>query len=165
MASIRKQNDAYEIRECVPTELGPRQRALVSFRDVLTPEVIDEAEANASLPFDRAALVARAVKRGIPVSERRRHPAARKLLAALQRGARLDPALVALLRTALESQETQAIPEHLADAADWIGQPERERGTALRGLLRTADRVVRSRAPLRERAREVFPRFHSEPVG
>ena len=81
MASIRKQNDAYEIRECVSTERGPRQRALASFHRVLTPEVLDEAEANASRPFDRVALVARAVKQGIPVSERRRHAAARELLA------------------------------------------------------------------------------------
>jgi len=162
MASIRKQRDACEIRECVPTEHGPRQRALARFRGPLTPEVLDEAEANAHRPFDRAALAVRAAKLGIPVRERRRYPNARGLLARLQRGGELDPTLVALLRDALERLDARPVPEHLADAADWIGQPEPERGAALRGLLRTADRIVQSRGPLREPAPEAFPRFSSQ---
>lgn len=164
MASIRRQRDLYEIRECVPTERGPRQRALARFRGALTPEVLDEAEANARRPFDRAALVARAEKLGLPVRTRRHHPHARRLLGRLQRGGELDPTLVGLLREALGRLEARPLPEHLADAAEWIGQPERERGQALRGLLRTADRIVRSRGPLREVEPEVFPRFSSEPA-
>ena len=94
MASIRKQNDRYEIRECLVTLRGPRQLSLASFRGVLTPEVLDEAEAKARKPFNRADLVARAARMGIPVSDRRRYPEARGLLAALQRGAELEPTLV-----------------------------------------------------------------------
>ena len=165
MASIRKQNDRYEIRECLVTPRGPRQLSLASFRGVLTPEVLDRAEARAVKPFARAKLVARAARMGIPVSDRRRHPEARGLLAALQRGAELEPTLVRLLETALGQLDSRAVPEHLVDAAEWIGQPERERGAALRGLLRTADRILRSRPPLRTPRRESFPHFSSESPG
>ncbi len=37
------------------------------------------------------------------------------------------------------------VPEHLADAVEWIGRSESERGEALRDLLRVADRVMQSR--------------------
>ncbi len=164
MASIRRQRDLYEIRECVPTERGPRQRSLARFRDSLTPEILDEAESNARRPFDREALIARAEKLGLPVRMRRRHPNARRLLARLQRGGELEPTLVGLLREALDALDAQPVPEHLSDAADWIGQPERERGAALRGLLRTADRIVQSRRPLRVAEPEPFPRFSSQPA-
>ncbi len=165
MASIRKQGNRYEIRECLVTLRGPRQLSLASFRGVLTPEVLDEAEAKARKPLERADLVARAVRMGIPVSERRRHPEARGLLAALQRGADLEPTLVQLLETALGRLDSRAVPAHLVDAAEWIGQPERERGAALRGLLRTADRILRSRPPLRTHRQEAFPHFSSESAG
>ncbi len=162
MASIRKQSDRYEIRECHVTLQGPRQLSLASFRGVLTPEVLDDAEAKARKPLDRADLVARAIRMGIPVSEARRYPEARGLLAALQRGAELEPTLVRLLETSLGRLDSRAVPAHLVDAAEWIGQPERERGTALRGLLRTTDRILRSRPPLRTPRQETFPRFSSE---
>ncbi|MBW2231535.1 MAG: hypothetical protein JRH17_14205 [Deltaproteobacteria bacterium] len=162
MASIRRQNDRYEIRECLVTRRGPRQRSLASFRGVLTPEVLDRAEARASKPLDRADLVARAIRLGIPVSDRRRHPEARGLLAALQRGAELEPTLVQLLQTALQGLDARVVPAHLVDAAEWIGQPERERGAALRGLLRTADRILQSRPPLRTPRQETFPHFSSQ---
>jgi hypothetical protein len=165
MASIRKQGDRYEIRECIVTLRGPRQLSLASFRGVLTPEVLDRAEAGARKPLARAELMARAIRKGIPVSERRRYPEARGLLAVLQRGAELEPTLVRLLETALQGLESRAVPAHLMDAAEWIGQPERERGAALRGLLRTADRILRSRPPLRTPRQETFPRFSSESAG
>lgn len=163
MASIRAQGDRYEIRECINTAKGPRQFTLASFRGVLTPEILDRAEAKARLAFDRDRLIARARKLGVPVSERRRFPEARALLATLHRGGRLSPRLVGLLRDALEPLAAEPTPEHLEDAARWLGQPEAERGKALRGLLRSADRVMQSRGPLRTRARESFPRFHSRP--
>jgi len=162
VASIRRQNDRYEIRECLVTRRGPRQHSLASFRGVLTPEVLDRAEARASKPLDRADLVARAIRLGIPVSDRRRHPEARGLLAALQRGAELEPTLVQLLQTALQGLDARVVPAHLVDAAEWIGQPERERGAALRGLLRTADRILQSRPPLRTPRQETFPHFSSQ---
>ncbi|MBW2273524.1 MAG: hypothetical protein JRG96_09655 [Deltaproteobacteria bacterium] len=163
MASIREQDGRYEIRECLSTERGPRQRILASFRGVLTPEVLDRAEEKALKPLKRMALVARALAMEIPVTHRRRYPEARALLAKLQRGGRLDPGLAALLRAALEPLPSESPPAHLEDAAEWIGQPEGVRGSALRGLLRTADRIVRSRGPLRTRPRELFPRFSSDP--
>jgi transcription initiation factor TFIIIB Brf1 subunit/transcription initiation factor TFIIB len=166
MASIRRlrnrQGERYEIRECLATELGPRQHTLVSFAGALTPELLDEAQERARRPFQREKIEARARAMGIPVSPRRRFPEARALLARLQRGEAPDPMLVELLRSALAPLRSEAVPSHLEDAASWIGQSERERGRALRGLLRTADRILRSRGPLRTRPREVFPRFSSE---
>ncbi len=161
MASIRKKRDGYEIRECLSTKKGPRQFTLASFHGVLTPEILDRAEEKARLPFDREKLVARARKLGVTVSERRRFPEARALLAVLRRGGRLSPRLVGLLKSALEPLAAEPVPEHLEDAAFWLGQPENERGKALRDLMRSADRVLQSRAPLRTRSRELFPHFHS----
>jgi len=164
MASIRRQRDRYEIRECLNTEKGPRQFTLASFGGVLSPEVLDRAEDKARLPLNRAQLIARANELGIAVTLRRRFPEARALLATLQRGGRIAPGLVGLLKHALEPLASEPVPSHLEDAVDWIGQPEHRRGKALRGLLRSADRVIQSRAPLRSRTREVFPRIHSRPL-
>jgi hypothetical protein len=161
VASIRRQGSLFEIRECIATPDGPRQRALARFRGVLTADVLDRAAEAASRPFDRAALVARARRAGIAVSEQYAETGARRLLAHLRAGRPLDPALVGLLRGALDLAEAQPLPPHLADVADWVGASEAARGRALRGLLRTASRVLRSRAPLREPEPERFPRFSS----
>jgi hypothetical protein len=164
MASIRRQGDSFEIRECLSTDRGPRQRPLARFRRVLTPEVLDQAEAGARRPFDRHALVERARRQGVPVTHERRHPEARKLLAQLRAGRALDPTLVTLLRGALELLASEPLPPHLNDVAEWVGQSEAVRGKALRGLLRTASRVLRSRGPLREPPVQAFPRFSSGEV-
>ena len=66
-----------------------------------------------------------------------------------------------LLKRALEPFAEEPVPEHLEDAALWLGQPESERGKALRDLVRSADRVVQSRAPLREPLQAIFPRIQS----
>lgn len=161
MASIRKQRDTYEIRECRSTERGPRQYTLARFKDVLTPEALDEAAARAHQPFDRQRLVARARAAGIAVTPHRMHNAARKLLAELRRGVAPEPSLVALLKRALAASKERALPEHLTSPADWLGRSEAARGKALRGLLRAASRVVRSRGPHRELPVEPFPRFSS----
>ena len=60
MASIRSQGERHEIRECVSTERGPRQITLASFRGVLSPEVLDRAEAKARKPLNREEIAARA---------------------------------------------------------------------------------------------------------
>ena len=164
MASIRRQGDSFEIRECLATDRGPRQRPLARFRRVLTPEVLDQAEAAARRPFDRYALVERARRKGIPITAERRHPEARKLLAHLRGGRPLDPTLVTLLRGALEPRASEPLPPHLEDAAEWVGQSEAVRGKALRGLLRTASRVLRSRGPLHEPPAPAFPRLNSGEV-
>ncbi len=161
MASIRVQAGVFEIRECVSTAQGPRQRALARFRGVLTPEVLDRAAAAARRPFDRRALIERARARGIAVSERPRSGAARRLLADLRAGRSLDPSLVTLLRDALAGQEGRALPEHLVDPAEWLGRSEAARGRALRGLLRVASRVARSRGRRAQAETEPFPRFDS----
>lgn len=134
---------------------------LVSFTGLLTPEILDAAERAAQRPFDRERLVARARELGIGVSRRRRNRPARALLASLQRGAPLDPRLVTLLREALEPLPAAPLPEHLEEASEWLGQPESERGLALRGLLRTADRIRQARGPVRARDERRYPRFHS----
>ena len=161
MASLRAQGRAYEIRECRSTERGPRQYVLARFRDVLTPEVLERAEARARRRFDRGKLLASARRRGIPVSPHRTDAAARRLLAELRAGASLEPGLVGLLREALGMLEAEPVPEHLGDAVDWIGRSQAERGRALRGLLRTASRITRSVGARREAAPLAFPRFRS----
>ena len=161
MASLRIQGRACEIRECRSTERGPRQYVLARFSGALTPEVLERAEARAQGRFDRAKLVASARRRGIPVSPHRTDAAARRLLAELRAGGSVEPGLVALLRDALAMLEAEPLPEHLADAADWVGRSEAERGKALRGLLRTASRIARSAGPRREPERRPFPRFSS----
>ncbi|MBW2280083.1 MAG: hypothetical protein JRG76_18610 [Deltaproteobacteria bacterium] len=164
MASIRRTRSRYEIRECRGTPAGPRQAILASFKRALTPEVLDEAQASARLPFDRDAVARRARAMGVPVTRRRSHPEARRLLGVLQRGGVPTPALVARLRALLDPLPSEPVPEHLLDAQDWVGQPQAEHGRALRGLVRTADRIVQSRGALRSRPRRVFPRFSSRPV-
>jgi hypothetical protein len=161
MASIRRQGDRYEIRECLNGERGPRQRALARFHGVLTPEVLEAAARAARRPFDRDALVKRARERGIPVSLRPGDADARRLLARLRAGDALDPTLVALLQEARVGLPKEPVPEHLRDVVDWLGRSESARGKALRGLLRTAGRILSSRGPVRERPPEPFPRFCS----
>jgi hypothetical protein len=162
MASIRQQGDRFEIRECESSPVGPRQRALARFQRILTPEILDRAAALARRPFDRERLIARARARGIPVTEIRRTNEARRLLSFLRQGGQVNPVIVVLLREALASMEAREVPEHLEDAVDWLGRSEFARGRALRGLLRTASRVARSRGPVREPACERFPRFSSD---
>ncbi len=163
MASICPKRNGFEIRECLRTEKGPRQFTLARFRGVLSPEVLDRAEEKARKPFARQQVIARALELGIAVTHRRSFPEARALLAALARGGRVEPSLVGLLKEALEPLASQPLPHHLEEAAPWLGQPERERGKALRGLLRTADRIVQSRGPLRTRPGQEFPRFRTQP--
>lgn len=161
MASIRKQGSAFEIRECRSTDRGPRQFTLARFRDALTPEVLEQAAARAQRPFDADAVIARARTRSIPVSRRPRHHAARRLLAELRRGDALDPGLASLLEQALALQPKRPLPSHLSDAADWLGRSDADRGKALRGLLRTASRILHSRGALPTVPGERFPRFSS----
>jgi hypothetical protein len=162
MASLRTQGRAHEIRECRSTERGPRQYVLARFKGVLTPEVLERAEARAKRRFDRAKLLESARRRGIPVSSHRTDTAARRLLAELRAGGSVEPGLVALLREALGMLAAEPLPEHLEDAAEWIGRSQAERGKALRGLLRTASRITRSTGPRREPEEPRFPRFHSQ---
>jgi hypothetical protein len=161
MASIRRQGHRVQIRECRSTARGPRQFLLVSFVGALTPEVLDRAEERARSPLDRRQLAAAARRRGIPVVAERRSAEARLLLARLRRGEPLAPILVALLRAALDPLPARPLPAHLEDAAEWLGRSDFDRGKALRGVLRTADRILRSRGAVRGRPAEAFPRFRT----
>ena len=161
MPSIRAQGNRFEIRECRSTGHGPRQVTLARFSGVLTPDVLDAAAARAQRPFDRALVVDRARRAGIPVSAVRHNESARRLLADLRSGALLDPTLAGLLAEALALQPATATPDHLADASEWIGRSESERGRALRGLTRTASRIAQGRRDVRATPAEPFPRFRS----
>jgi len=161
MAFLYRRGDRVEIRESRATPRGPRSRTLASFRGALSPDVLALAAARAGGRFDAEALRAQARAKGIAVSGRRGDHAARALLAELQRGEVPDPVLVSLLRGLLEPLPAEPVPEHLADAAEWVGRHEAARGRALRGLLRTADTIVRSREPVRTPPAERFPRFAS----
>lgn len=161
MASIRTQGNAHEIRECRSTDRGPRQFTLARFSGVLTPEVLDEAAARARRPFDRRKLVAAARARGIAVNPHRAHTHARRLLAELRAGLDLEPTLVRQLREVLGLMAERPLPEHLEDAAEWVGESDAVRGKALRGLLRVASRVMRSGESIPPPEGEAFPRFSS----
>lgn len=165
MASIRRQGTRFEIRECLATAEGPRQRTLARFDRILTPEVLDEAAVRARRPFDRRALRARARAQGIPVQDAYRSDEARRLIAELRADRPLQPTVVGLLREALSGRESAPVPPHLEDAAEWLGASEASRGKALRGLLRAASRVLRSRTELREPPRRPFPRICTEAEG
>ncbi len=162
MAYLRKRRDGrVEIRESIATRRGPRARTLAVFRGALAPDVIERAAGLARRPFDRTALRARAHALGVPMSARRADAAARALLRDLRQGISLDPALVTLLREALDAQRAGPVPEPLAEAAEWLGVGAERRGEALRGLLRASDRLVRERPARRERPAALFPRFRS----
>lgn len=148
-----------EIREARATPRGPRSRTLASFRDALTDEELDRAEAAASRPLDREALRERAAELGVPVVAPSADGEALALIARLRRGVRLDPILAGVLREQLAARDVAPVDDDLGDVVEWLGASEHERGRALRDVLRLYDRIARSpdAAPARERER--FPRF------
>jgi hypothetical protein len=103
----------------------------------------------------------RARELGVAVREARADGAARELLGGLRRGASVDARLAALLREALETLPGEPVSDELAEAAEWIGTSELERGRALRDVLRLYDAIARSRDPVRETPHARFPRFAS----
>jgi hypothetical protein len=159
----RRTGDRTEIREAHSTPRGPRSRTLVSFRGALRHEHLDRAEAAARRPFDREAIRRRARELGVAVEEPHADAAARELIGRLRRGAGLDSHLAALLRDRLAALPADPMPTELADAAEWIGASELERGRALRDVLRLYDAIARSREPVRAEPARRFPRFASQP--
>jgi len=150
-----------EIRESHSTPRGPRSRTLVSFQGALTPELLDRAESAARRPLDREAIERRARQLGIAVRERRADAAARRTLALLRSGAALDPRLASLLSEALAELPREPIPERLADAAEWIGASDVERGRALRDVLRLYGAIAASPDAAPPPDGDRFPRFES----
>jgi len=161
-----RKNGRAEIREALSTARGPRSRTLVSFRGELTEEHLDRAEAAATRPFDRDALRRRAAAQGVPVRRlgAGANAAARALLAQLCRGARLDPVLAGVLRHRLDALPSTPVPGELADVVEWIGVSDRERGLALRDVLRLYDTIARSRDPVPSPEAARFPRFRVRPA-
>jgi hypothetical protein len=159
----RRKGGRSEIREAHSTERGPRSRTLVSFRGPLRHEHLDRAEAAAQRPFDRDALERRARELGIAVEEPRADAAARELIARLRRGDALDARLAALLREQLAALPEGPVPTDLADAAEWVGASDVERGRALGDVLRLYDAIAQSRDPVRAAPAARFPRFASRP--
>ncbi|MCP5055212.1 MAG: hypothetical protein GY937_00635 [bacterium] len=152
-----------EVREAHNTAKGPRSRMLTSFKGALTPRDLDRAEAAATRPIDRERLLARARERGVPIERSSAGAAARHLLSRLRKADGLDPAIVTLLREQLEEHAAAAVPDELADAVEWLGASDHERGHALRDVLRLYDTIARSRDPVREPEQERFPRFEVQP--
>ena len=152
-----------EIREAHSTARGPRSRTLVSFRGPLRQEHLDRAEAAAARPFERDALLRRARELRIAIEEPSADAAARELIARLRGGAALDARLAALLREQLAALSAQPVPADLADAAEWVGASDVERGRALRDVLRLYDAIAQSREPVRAAPAPRFPRFSSRP--
>ena len=154
-----RENGRAEIREAHSTSRGPRSRTLASFRGPLTDGILDRAEAASVRGLDRGALRERALKLGIPIERASVGSTARALSAGLRRGAPIDPVLSTVLREQLERVASAPVPDELADAVEWVGASDRERGCALRDVLRLYDTIGRSRAAVREPAARLFPRF------
>jgi hypothetical protein len=159
-----RRNGRVEIREAYATPRGPRSRTLASFKGALTEGHLDRAEAAASRPLDRAAIRRRAGELGVPVVRSDADAHARALIGRLRGGERLDRLLAGVLREQLEGRESADVPDDLADVIEWIGTGERERGLALRDVLRLYDTIARSRDPVREPEAERFPRFEVRPA-
>ena len=144
------------------TPKGPRSRTLASFRGPLTDALLDQAEARARARFDRRTLISKAGALGLRFLPDRADGAARELLAALRRGAPLNPVLATALRGALETVETAAIPDALADVIEWLGASDIERARALRDVLRLYDTIARSREPVPMQPPARLPRIPPE---
>src|SRR5690348_1135480 len=94
---VANKRGSFEIRESHNTANGPRSRTLATFRDELTDEVIRKAEARAGKSLDGEQLRRAATRAGASPSRPPVEQAARRLIAELGRGERLDPPLRELL--------------------------------------------------------------------
>lgn len=152
---VVRRDGRFEIRESISTPNGPRARSLATFRE-LTDSVLDRAEANAIRPFDRGQVERRAITAGASRDTRDVARRAHALLADLHAGHRLPSILAGAL--ALELTDAGSpLPDSLPPLSDWLGASPRQRGDALRDLLRVTDKI-----PQRpQRRRRSFPRLSS----
>jgi hypothetical protein len=152
----------FEIRESIATPAGPRSRTLAGFTE-LTGDVIEKARQNAVKPPTAKELRRSARRAGAPVARPPIEAAARRLIAELARGGRLDPTLRRMLLDLLrhgyrEGRETSIREEAEHGVAEWMAATPEERGRALVDLLLLADALPsggRLGKPLR------FPRLDS----
>lgn len=152
---VTRRDGRFEIRESIATSRGPRSRTLATFRE-LTDEVLDHAERRAERSFDRRRVEARALAAGACRDDRATARLGHALLEDLHQGGRLPPVLVDALTRCLAGATTSAL-DSLPPLEDWIGSTARERGDALRDLLRLTDRLP----PARRRGGMTFPRLSS----
>ena len=159
---VRRPNGTIQIRESVRLPKGPRSRTLASFNnEVLNDRALNEAERKASRPFDRNALIEQAHRLGVGW-ESSTNAAARALVMSLRKGEHLDPILVGLLKAELAELPAAAVEGELSEAADWLGCPDDERGSALRVLLRLDDASVQSMGRLSSRRHQRYPTIDSD---
>lgn len=161
MATVVKRADGrFEIRESVVTPRGPRSRTLAIGR-TLTEGTLGHAASRATRSFDRAQVLERARNLGMPVVLDDTSTLARELLGRLTAGASPPPILTRLLRDALREDAAEEVPDSVGPVAEWIGVSAEHRGVVLRELLRTADRILRSRSQPPQRRPLSFPRIDS----
>jgi hypothetical protein len=155
---VARRDGRYEVRECIATSKGPRSRTLAAFR-VLSPGVLDHAEARATRPFDRDRVAARARALGSP-EDAGDTPVflAWRLLTQLGSGHQLPQLVADALRVELGGGD--ALPDTIPPLIDWLGASAYQRGDALRDLLRMTDRVP----PSQTRPGRRYPRIASSPV-
>ena len=166
---VSRPNGAWEIRESLRTDDGPRSRTLASFRE-LTPDVVERAQARSAADLDADELREAAHRAGAPVTDAPANAAAAELLRRLSLGDPLRPELRRLLADALGPSGLAERPASKSDqvshaaraAAGWIGARAEERGRALRDLLLLADAIPRKPEALVDPG---YPRILSTPRG
>src|SRR5690242_6322869 len=142
---VRRPGGRFEIRESRATPSGPRARTLATFR-VLTGDVLTQARARAHAPFDTAKIKARAAELRVPRRSSVAAATAERLIAQLRAGELLPAAVAAELRSLLPS-DSDALPDTLSDAREWLGVDDATRGRAVVDLLLLADAIPHRRPP------------------
>jgi hypothetical protein len=139
---VRRPNGSWEIRESLSTPKGPRSRTLASFRRY-SPAVVTRAVRAARRPTSSHEVFTALEQAGAVASTA--DEAARALLAETAAGRPPSPGLRRLLVGMLSEPPAHDPPG--ADAAEWFGRSDTERGEALRDLLDFVDALPPRPAP------------------
>ena len=137
--AVPRPRGAWELRESVATERGPRSRTLATFR-VLTPDAIDRAVERAVGDLTAQQVREAARRAGAPVADDPAIGAAATLMGELSRGARI-PAPWRRMLAALAGGEIAGLSESERAAAEWADAGPTRRGAALWDLLLLADHI------------------------
>jgi len=141
---VPRKRGGFEVRESRSTPEGPRSRTLVSFHE-LTDELIDKAREKAEKPPSAKELRCAARRAGAPVADRPIDRAARRLIAEIGKGRKLDPTLrhllIGLLRREGANDADRPASDSGLSVAPWIAATPKERGRALVDLLLLADAI------------------------
>jgi len=142
---VRRPGGRWEVRESVSTDRGPRARTLATFRR-FTPAVITRAVGAATRPTTPDEILEAAEHAGAVSAAA--DAASQALLAEVAAGRMPSPGLRRLVIGMLSDPPAHDPPG--AEAAEWFGTSDEQRGQALRDLLRFVDAVpARPRPPLR----------------